>query len=337
MKCRYKFRVVSDISLNPEIKFSYEGLTYFLNNENNRFTWIIIEATGIDVKSRQPPPEILKEGLPTFSAPDDPMLEYVRHSLLVARGALGVWGIYDIDVLRPQMEWIPENDEEKRNCSIYGLSINHTPRGHGKLHNAPQDLIVRTLISHHKLTEYEIPLEFFRRATDDIYNERYIEAIYDLYFMLEYLFSDGNFKKRSTEDSFNNSHELLAAIEKAKKHPSPWVYSRPKLLKQYNEKYSNLSANGFITKIIECRGFLHHQSSKRNDNWNPSWQYDFELDATVMFTICMNLATEFTTAPLFKPEELKHFYDTQVFTIKGERIQWKPFTPSSWAKFCSEE
>jgi hypothetical protein len=43
-----------------------------------------------------------------------------------------------------------------------------------------------------KIVALDIPLEFHRRGVEDGHYERFVEAIYDFFFVLGYLFGEGN-------------------------------------------------------------------------------------------------------------------------------------------------
>ena len=135
-----------------------------------------------------------------------------------------------------------------------------------------------------ELHDVELPLSFIRQGTLAYAERRYIEAIYQFYFLLETLFSGGHSRKSKVKMEFKKSDRLKTAAEKFlrdMREPFPSA----DLAKQLTEKYGALNVDSLIDYIIELRGFLHHHTSKRKDIWHPRRQKDYQLDALMMALI----------------------------------------------------
>jgi hypothetical protein len=96
------------------------------------------------------------------------------------------------------------------------------------------------------------------------------------------------------------------------------------LMQTFVEKYQSRSVEEVIETIIGVRGFLHHQSMKRRDNWNPAVQSEFKVDALFMLCASHNAVIKRSNEVLFLPDEVSAFQSTGVFTADGRRINWVP-------------
>lgn len=157
-----------------------------------------------------------------------------------------------------------------------------------------------------------------------MYEERYIEAIYDLYFMIEYLFAEGKFKKNDVIDRFLSSAELIAAIEAAKRSADPKIVVNTSLMSEFTKNYQTASTRGVIEHFVALRGFLHHYNVKRRDIWHPSEQRQFKVDALTLLQICHRLASDRVISVLFIEKNIQAFLRTEVKTGEGQRIRWNP-------------
>ncbi len=324
MKCRYTFRVRSQVILDPPVRFTHRGWKFSLETENGRFSRLVVEVAGVTFSEfprvEHPPGSTI----PHFRIPTDPMLPLVQNEIRATRGALALWGIHDIDTDRPKSEWIPENQAEHEATHILGISREPPSRDTAPPRPAVLNLVVRCFLSREKFLPHEIPLEFHRRGSDDVCDERYIEAIYDFYFVLEYLFGDGKYAQHSTREAFLASGECCAAITKSQADPLPEITENPRLHREFHDKYRSKTTADVVDAIIALRGFLHHQSLKRRVNWNPGVQNEFKTDALFLQRVCHEAVMQLSLKILFDPQEMADFQATQFFGPNNIRINWVP-------------
>lgn len=95
-------------------------------------------------------------------------------------------------------------------------------------------------------------------------------------------------------------------------------------MRTFVEKCQSKSIEEVVDTIVGVRGFLHHQSLKRRDNWNPAVQSGFKVDTLFMFCASHNAMLKRSTEILFLPDEVSTFQSTGVFTLDGRRINWVP-------------
>jgi hypothetical protein len=83
--------------------------------------------------------------------------------------------------------------------------------------------MARTVIAAIDLLEVELPLSFFRHGRIAYGERKYIEAIYQFYFMFETMFGNGKTGRKTIQDQFRKSIELRSAAEDFLKNASsPW-------------------------------------------------------------------------------------------------------------------
>jgi len=324
MRCRYTFKLKSEVALSGLLHFSHGGCNFTLVSETGRLSAIQVEQAGVKFGAypKLSPPSAGQ--LAKVTIPPDPLFPSIQLEMRAVRGALALWGVFDIEIEQAKSEWLPETDEERSSTDMFGVSRSVTPLGQGRPVNLPMDQIIRPLISRRSFLPLEIPLEFFRRGRIDLYEQRYIEAIYDFYFVLEYLFAEGQFTKHGTRAAMLKAAELARAIREAQGNPMPEAYQRSDDRSDFDTKYRDKSAAEIIDGILSLRGLLHHQSSTHKKNWNPSTPAPFKVDAFFLCAVSHAAVLDLSCALTFEPEEDAAFKSTQVFAGDGRRINWVP-------------
>jgi len=324
MRCRYTFAVTSDASLPATIVFK-RGLTqYTLKSDQGRFAALIVERPGVKMSNLGQVTPPAPGGIGQFTIPSDPLLPFIQMELRAIRAALALWGVHNIETDRPQIEWSPETDDEKKALQISSFQWGRPPLGTLEPRPVPIDQLVRPFLCCDRFFANEIPLEFFRRGREDLAEECYVEAIYDLYFVLEFLFADGKFTKHAVRDAMLSSAELNRIIAESQRHPMPDIRDQPSDLARFVHRYQNQSAAQVIDTIVDLRGFLHHQSMTRKKNWNPATPDEFKVDAFFLCAMAHSAVLNLTTQLVFLPEEDAKFQATKLSTPDGRKIRLYP-------------
>ena len=174
-------------------------------------------------------------------------------------------------------------------------------------------------MSRRKLAPYEVPLEFYRRGADDSFREQYVEAIFNFFFVLEYLFGEGQFRTAHLVKNFLASSKLLAGLAEARSQFLGAVRSED-VAKRFRKKYGDPTDQEVVQTIVELRGKLHHQSIKRI-KWHPALQKEFEMDAHFLGAVCQSVLMTAVLEVLFDENEKKQFIATPVFDANGKPVQ----------------
>ncbi len=193
MRYRNTFDVKSHTHLAATLCFTHRDLKFRVVETSGRFTKLIVDTGSVKI-----PLEALRTPTqgeePEFAVPRDPFLDVVIEEIRAIRGALALWGVIDIDVDQFLREFVPDTIEE--NVAMQVKSIKYERWNREKLPVVPNtsDLLIRCVVSRRKLAPYEVPLEFYRRGADDSFREQYVEAIFNFFFVFEYLFGEGQFR-----------------------------------------------------------------------------------------------------------------------------------------------
>ncbi|MCA9473455.1 MAG: hypothetical protein MRJ96_11925 [Nitrospirales bacterium] len=122
-----------------------------------------------------------------------------------------------------------------------------------------------------------------------------MEACYDFYFLLEYLFSDGQFKADKVKKKFQASPELQEAIQKVL-DDSEIMQSLQGISKQkYQEFLEGKSPREISDFFVELRGRIHHQSKKNKKTWHPANQQGFKFEGELFTQVCFHLMMKTAT------------------------------------------
>lgn len=325
MKCRYTFSLKSNVKLDHTLIFQVGDRRFELVNEDGRLAALAVEIGDLSVNeagSITTPDDPAKHPHLKIGAPD---LDKIRAQIHAFRGPLAMWGVSAIDTEMPKSEFVPESDVEREQMVVFGFEPAIAPPHEQEPHESPLDLIIRTIISSNRFEELAVPFEFYRRGRQDVLQRQYIEAFYDFFFCVEFLFADGKYKKKSMEQSFHDSDGMMKAIREAIQQLKGDRRVMAQLCeseRQYLSRHYLLSEQSIASHIIDVRGFLHHQSGRRPENWDPNTQVTYRVDAHFLEWVCLIALQQVGTPILFENGELERFKQTIVSTSDGHRVTW---------------
>ena len=238
---------------------------------------------------------------------ETPHLPFIQLELRTLQGALAPFGVRSINVDEPEIEWLPENDEESRQIGFNNYSRRSKRLDPNSFEPVHFDLVARAVIAIEKLIEFETPLNFFRRGCRDIEDRQYVEAIYDFYFVLETLFSNGKFGTSAVVKEFVVAQDLCAAVDLVLSDPGPTITMSKPTIETFLRLYQPLGREKLIEKMVELRGFFHHHNPKRKGMWKPEWQQIYEIDALVFQAVAYNVVFGILRRFLWLPEVIDGF------------------------------
>tara|TARA_R110002012_G_scaffold87629_1_gene216595 strand:- start:2671 stop:3591 length:921 start_codon:yes stop_codon:yes gene_type:complete len=299
------------------LQFTSNSVKFSFEPENNRLGKLIAEISNVPFPKTEPL-KVGEDGIPNITIPNDPAFSTLSKELFALRGTLFLWGVTDIDIDGAEHKWEPETEEERRYQNVFGLKTKREA-GNSSV-RLPLDMLVRMTVSRDKLLEYEIPCEFYRRGYKDLDKGQYIEAIYDFYFLIEYMWGNGQFKKTAIINTLIKS-DLTKFITAALKEPSPKIITNRNDYDVFQSRYFKSDMKKIITHIVDLRGFLHHQSIKRKSNWNPRKNIEFRVDAEFLGTVCLLAMSEIVFKTMFKKSEVDKFLATQVWSGDA-KVDW---------------
>lgn len=304
--------------------FTHRGFGFRLLSTKDCLSGLVVETPSVELPLGWKPKPDPKATMPTLTTPPEPYRSLVQQEVRAIRGALVFWGVFDIDVDQPDIEYLPETAVERAELDVLGFNLKRSPRMELPVMQALPDMIVRCVLSRAHFAPYELPFEFYRRGGDDCYDSHFVQAIFNFFFVLEYLFGEGKFKATQIETAFCKSADLQAGTAEAQKILRWSGFRSTRWIKAAEDKYVRRTFVEIVRSIIELRGFLHHQSLKRRRNWNPGMQSEFEPDAQFLKFLCQSVLIKPAIDILFARSAMNEFISTPVYGPDNQQIRWRP-------------
>lgn len=297
MRCQYKFKLNGQVKPNQNTDFEIDDYRFEFVLKDNLIDYIVVSFPV----SHHDIPQVKESEIPGVNFSINivhPRWEELETIMRQIEGMWSLWGVESIDISGHEIEWIPENELEKELIQLNNFQAGRHKFTPDEIEPIGFDLLVRPIITAVKDKNHDVVLSFYRRGTNDIKREEYIEAFYDFYFMLESHYGNGKTKNTAIEREMVSSSKLEVFINKILRDPK-YVYSLPSELRaKYIAEYS-LTSSEFIKKIVKLRGFLHHHNTKRKDGWDPGKQSAYKLEAFILQNICINVAMDILNNSVF--------------------------------------
>lgn len=321
MKCKYTFKIEGEIKPTRDFLIPLGGYLYDFVTQNGLITHISVTVPNFNelyLPSITSHPEGRIKA--SINIPQDPIFPKIQQELRTFQGLLALFGLESIEIDNPKIEWIPETAEEKKKIQL--INTGPITYSKNKLPARPleHDILVRSLIAAKQSDEaksLEIPLNFYRKGSHDIFERRYIESIYDFYFVIESIYGNGKFKKREIVSNLTQSAELRNSIKKALESPDNEITRDNALRKIYEQNIASKSIEEIIEYIVDLRGFLHHHTIKNKKIWHPDKHNDYKVEALFLFQVCFNIALELFSSVAIN-EETKNIYQKIKFVMKNK-------------------
>src|ERR1051325_2031376 len=211
MKCVYRFKVEGNLSLTEKRTIQIRNVVYEFETDKDLLKYI--QVTSILSNSDEWPKiaPSLEPGVKFTLKISAPTLSVIQMELRAVEAALSLFGIRSIDIDFPEIQWIPENESETDILRVFKYKEKLAPSA--QAFPMRFDVLARSIIAATDFLDTELPLSFFRHGTNAFEQKRYIEAIYQFYFLLETLFGNGKTKNKAVKLEFRKSVPLLKAIE----------------------------------------------------------------------------------------------------------------------------
>jgi hypothetical protein len=321
MKCRYTFPVTGNLCPDETFPFEIDGLRYEFNQEKSGFVTAVGISFDVSDKSQWPkfgPSSMV--GTKATIRGSSPRLPEIKQQVRVIAGLLAPHGLQSINLNEPRQEWIPENDREKAELQVYSFQskTGHLPRD--QANTSPFSFVIASIIGAKQAVPFEAALSFLRRGYLDMESWAYIDAFYDFYFMLERLYGNGKTKNVDVEREFLSNPILVKCVKDVSDDPETarFFLADPECVTPFQTKYQGRNSEEILKSIVKLRGFLHHQSSKRQDGWHPEDQGHYRTDAILLQMICLSVFFAVTNPCVFSTEAQE----------RG-RIVWEKFRPTA--------
>jgi hypothetical protein len=307
VRCKFTFKVTGTLNLAEAFPIDTKFYRYEFIRDKSLLTHLVVSVSAPDKNDW---PSVIPNPAPgmkyefRFSTPS---LPFVQAEVRTLQGVLSMYGIREIDIDGPLIEWVSENDEERSQ-----LAMNNFKRSSQQIdpHNFPPtpfDIVARSVLTANQMSEIDIPVNFFRRGCGDLVNRQYISAIYSFYFVLETLYANGKFKTAAVLQEFKASQDLRAAVQLVISDPGPLFTMNKMTLPEFEAGYRAVTIDQFIERMIKVRGFLHHHTLKRRGMWHPEEQQKHETDAVVFQAVTYNVIFDIVKGYLWQQDVIDSF------------------------------
>ncbi len=303
MIVKYKYSVEGDLRFQSDLAFEYKKRGYEFEIDEQGFLTGIYVSVRTEADKYAPQITTLTNDVAKYHIhiKDEPTAIFIKEEIRNLEGILSLFGMNEIDLTYPEISWIPENAEEKEKIHMpkYKAGISKEKPISEPL---PPDLMARAIMIAFDSFDWQIPFTFYRKAMVDYKNGWFLEACYDYYFLLEYLFSDGKFKTNEVKKNFIASPELQGAIKKVLDDKSTIKYLQTVSQKKYDKILNGKSAEEISDFFVDLRGKIHHQSKKYKKGWHPANQQDFKFEAELFTNVCFNLMMQTANDLMFSSD-----------------------------------
>lgn len=304
VRVKYTFPVTGHLPLEASYEFTFRSRWYRINADSQGFLQSIAVTVRIDPKEH--PPSFEPSTQPgvkmELKVPREPALEGIRQEMRNAEGLLALYGLRGISTNQFTTDWLPESAEEKELLKLNNFSISHGSMRDLPCRPVPFDLVARSLLMADAADAAEVPLSFYRKGCIDMEEMRYIDAIYDFYFVLETLFSGGKTKNAAVKEEFLRSPEVLAAITTTlptlHQIPNRTFDEEAHIAEHYREK----SPSDIVDHLVRLRGFLHHHAPRHPKAWHPEGHSRYRIDALLLQEVAYHICFDLFAAVALTPE-----------------------------------
>jgi len=304
MKCRYAFGVKGALRLKEACPLVVGDVTFqFLFREPDVVAAIEAE---LSVPNADHWPHGTTNPRPGVAADfnfGSAGLERIVGYLRIAEGLLSLYGVESIDTESFEQKWIPETDDERAQLDLFGFRRTIQRTRPDEMPYVPFELVARSIVGIPQAHDVGVEMSFYRKGRIDFIERRYIEAIYDCFFMFETLFANGKSRSDAVKAEFKKANRLREAIERVIADAAEWksVEADGRSMAGCASRYRGKTVDQIIDEIVDVRGFLHHHSRKRRDAWHPDDHRRFECEALLLMRIAQDVAFEIAKGPAFSP------------------------------------
>lgn len=156
MLTKIRHRVHGHLKLGRPLRFTVQNRKYALEVDERGYLSAIEVTAEVSlsvipqVNENPQGPEKL-----AISVPPDPVTTQIRSDLRTVQGALAFFGLREIELDKPEQEWIPESAEEQDFLKLSKFSIGYGDLKDMKNEEISADIVVRCFATAELLAPYQ--------------------------------------------------------------------------------------------------------------------------------------------------------------------------------------
>lgn len=192
MRCIYRFPVTGCFRPEAGTFFTASGWSVRFDVDSSGYATHLLYSLPMDPKDAPKLRNPAEGGLRHINVPT-PKLDAVRHHSQVLENALSFFGVFAIKTDEWRIDWVPEHEDERNTLSMTTFDCERDLSCPDGAPLVPVDLVSRCVSKTDNLHGIDSLLCFYRHGREDLHQERFIDAFYDFFFVIESRFGGGNF------------------------------------------------------------------------------------------------------------------------------------------------
>ncbi len=278
LSCRYTIPVKGNLFLQKPPPFKVNDLYLKFITDEEILKSVIIEFP-IKEASEKSKKQAINDSLSIY----EPRANEIEEIVLQIAGGLSLFSSSDIDIKfgSRTINWVEDGKESNLVVNLHG---GHATPKQGATITEPR--FIHSVLVGCIIKKHEPWLTFYRRGMSDALSHNYIEAFYNLYFIIEYFYGNGEFREKSIVSEFLKSQELCDTINSVIKDKTFLAISSDKFIKKINKS----SLKEIFRTIVRTRGRLHHANKKQPNNWHPDKQNNYKDETILLQLACLNIS-----------------------------------------------
>jgi hypothetical protein len=184
-----------------------------------------------------------------------------------------------INTQRMEIEYVPENDEEREFIAVSGYKVTRGyPEAPLRISGSTLGQVIQDA---QKFEDLDVHKAFLHDGMNQFHALQYVAAFYQFYFIVEGLYADGRTSEKEVVRAFADSNEFTTVLEMAVEHFSKENDRHSEVLKRVMQaEKCELTVPGLRTFLFRIRGHLHHYSTRSTKpKGTPFNQREFETVA----------------------------------------------------------
>lgn len=290
MRCIYRFKINGNLRL-AEIKpvqVRHMVCEFEVDNGLVKAIRITTSISRDEWPQYEPNRDPTSKAKCTLNLNNDRML-FIWMELRGLEAILSLFGVTSIDMENWEIEYIPENEDEKK-----ALQVTRFQQESKKVDPSQDFALDHELLSaavaasvHAELGNLSSPLSFFRKGRISMLEGHFIGSYYDFYFLLETLYGNAKTRNYAIEAEFKKSPEIREAAEHFLAFDNE-DYLSDETRKALMTKFNRYSVDTLVEYIVKQRGFFHHHTARKPNIWHPAHEEEYENDALMIHDIAFH-------------------------------------------------
>lgn len=210
-----------------------------------------------------------------------------------------------IDTRNVDVEFVPKNDDERRDIKVFNFSTSSSPAKS----RATFSMIAQAFFASESEDDPSFVTSFLQLAREGSLERRYIDSFRYCFLLVESLYGNGKFKTSQLVDAMMSHTEFKDLITRTINDFLTDNLHQGSVARELVE--SHRDAKTMIEYLIDRRGHYFHGNIKRTDVWRPDQQE--EAEDLSEFTMLLALAVaDSMAAAMFSPEIGRRYFDNAV-------------------------